>query len=317
MTEIKLSDYRTDFKEYVDKQVQKGNKKPATKSQREYAVDEITQHFEYHDLVLDTEDFYQSVDNIKHFFDSTDVHGSKVACIRAFIKYIEGELSERDAERMRDIHDRFKPSRVDGVSSSRKSNKQRLKEKILSEEEKQAVFSVATFEEKLILKMMLDMGTRPGELAALTPNDINWDYQSGEIGATVHINKTYSQGEGVLDSPKTEDSIRTVNLRQDTVEMLKEFIEEQEISDDELLFNSYRYVFNTVKDVFTFAHVKIGDDSITNYSPHNLRHQTITRLIDKDGYDKETVRKYVGHSSIEITEIYQHVADDEVVGIYG
>jgi len=316
VTKIQLSEYRPGYKDVVDEKVEEGELKPSTVRQRHYAIDEITEHFEYHDKVLDTDDFYKSVDNFKGFFRSTVIHGSKIACIRAFLAYIENQLPERDAEHLRDVRERIKPSRVDGVSRDGKSKTEQLEEKILSDREKQAVFAVAGFEETLILKMMLDMGTRPGELAALTPSDINWNYSSGDIGATVKIDKTYSQGVGVVDSPKTEDSIRTVNLRQDTVEMLKEFIDENEIGDHDLMFDSYRYVYNTIKDVFSFAWVKIGDDMITNYSPHSLRHQTITRLIHEDDYPKKKVQQYVGHSSVEITEIYEHVAGDEVVDIY-
>lgn len=316
MTEIQLSEYSHGYKQAVDDKAENGALKPATVRQRHYAIDELVEHFEYHNKKLYTDDFYQSVDNLKEFFKSTVVHGSKVACIRAFLEYIESELPEKEAEHLRDVRERIKPSRVDGVERQKKSKAKLLEEKILSDQELDAVFAVADEEETLILKMMLDMGTRPGELAALTPSDINWKYSNGEIGATVKIEKTYSQGVGVVDSPKTEDSIRTVNLRQDTVEMLEEFIEDRDIGSDDLIFNSYRYVYNSIKDVFSFAWVKVGEDIVTSYSPHNLRHQTITRLIREDDYPKEKVQKYVGHSSVEITEIYEHFAGDEVVDIY-
>lgn len=316
MVEIILSEYQQGFKQHIEDQVEEGEMKPSTARQRIYAIDDLVQHFEYHNKKLYTDDFYQSIDNLKHFFKSTVIHGSKIACIRAFFSYIEDELPEREAEHLRDIRERIKPSRVKGVSRNNKAKAKQLEEKILTEQEKAAVFAVANFEETLILKMMLDMGTRPGELAALTPSDINWNYNSGGIAATVKIDKTYSQGVGVVDSPKTENSIRTVNLRQETVDMLEQFIEDNDIESDELMFDSYRYVYNTIKDVFSFAWVKIGDDMITSYSPHNLRHQTITRLIHEEDYPKKKVQQYVGHASVEITEGYEHVSGDKVVDIY-
>jgi integrase len=316
VTDIQLNDYHGEFQDHVEDKLEDGVLKPSTADQRRYAIDELVEYFEYHDKALYTDDFYQSVDNLKQFFHGTVVHGSKVACIRAFLEYIEKQLPEREAERLRDVRERIKPSRVDGVNRQGKVRTKQIEEKILTDRELEAVFSVADEEETLVLKMMLDMGTRPGELAALTPSDINWDYSSGDIGATVKIDKTYSQGNGVIDSPKTEDSIRTVNLRNDTVELLKEFIDKKDVDDDELMFNSYRYVYNMIKDVFSFAWVKIGSDMITDYSPHNLRHQTITRLIVEEDYPKEKVQRYVGHSSVEITEIYEHFKEDQVVDIY-
>jgi integrase len=314
VTEIQLQEYRTDYKNHVDQKRDDGVLKPSTVRQRHYAVDELVEHFRKHDKSLHTDDFYKSTDNLKEFFKHTDLHGSKVACIRSFLGYIETQLPEKEAERLRDVRDRIKPSRI-GVSRDGKSKKQLLEEKILSDEELEAVYSMADTDEELIIRAMLDMGTRPGELAALTPNDINWNYQEGEIGATVKIDKTYSQGVGVVDSPKTEDSIRTVNLRNPTVELLQQYIEKQGINDNELIFDSYRTVYNKIKNVFTFSHVKIGEDSITKFSPHSLRHNTATRLI-KEGYPKEKVQRYLGHSSVEITEIYEHFAGDEVVDIY-
>lgn len=315
MTEIDLQDYRVEYKEHQDEQEEKGNVSHSTVRQRKYAVDELVEYFNYHGKVLDTDDFYGSTDELKAFFDQTDLHQSKVACIRDFLKYVKKQLPTKQADRLHDIRERIKYSRLTDETGKGKSKKKRLEEKILDKEELAAVYYAATFREELIIRAMLDMGTRPGELAALTPNDINWDYQKGEIAATVKIDKTYSQGVGVKDTPKTEDSIRTVNLRQRTVDMLEEYIEENDIGDNELLFDSYRSIYNSIKDVFTYACVKLGDDYMTKFSPHSLRHNTATRLI-REGYPKEKVQQYLGHSSVKITEIYEHMDENRVVDIY-
>ena len=317
MTEIELQDYQADFKQDNQEKEEKEALKRSTVRQRRYAVDEIAAWFDYHDKVLDTEDFYHSTDNLKAFFDQTNLHQSKVACVRAFLNYIERKLPTEEGDRLHDIQERIKYSRLAGGSSRKgKSKTKQLQEKILDDEELGAVYFVATEFEELVVRAMLDMGTRPGELAALTAEDFNWNYQQGGIGATVKIDKTYSQGVGVQDSPKTEDSNRTVNLQQPTVELLQDYIEQHEIGDDELIFEDYRTVYNALKDVFTFACVKLGGNYITDVTPHMLRHNTATRLIVEEDYPKEKVQQYLGHSSVQITEIYEHLDENRVVDIH-
>lgn len=314
--QVCLGNYRSSYKKNLNDKIENDELKPSTVRQEKCYIDEVVEYFSYEDKYLYTGDFYKSVDNLKDFFDQTNLHGSKVASIRNFLNFIEQDLPERDAEKLRDVRERIKPSRLGVESRSEKSKKKKLEEKILEKEELDAVYAVASVKEDLIIRMMLDMGTRPGELGALTPEDINFDISQGEIEATVKIHKTYSQQEGVLDSPKTEDSNRTVNLRSNTVEKLQAYIEDQGVDRDELIFDGYSEVYESIKDVFTFAHVKIGSNGITDFSPHSLRHNTATRLIVEDGYPKEEVQRYLGHSSVNVTEIYEHFKEDEVIGIY-
>lgn len=243
MTEIQVQDYLTEYKDWLEEQKQEGNIKESTIRQRHYAIDELTAWFEYTGRTLDTDDFYGSRDNLKEFFKQTKIHGSKVACIRAYLQYIQRQLPSRDADNLYDIRERIKFSRLTGEKRGQGTSRaQRVEEKLLEGEELAAVYAVADPFEELIVQCMLEMGTRPGELAALTPSDFNWSYKQGDIGATVKITKTYSQGVGVQDSPKTEDSIRTVNLRSETVDKLQQFIEDNDIGDGELIFENYRTV---------------------------------------------------------------------------
>lgn len=315
---VNLPQKAQDFKEHSKKLKSKGELKESTLRQRRYAMDEVSEWFSENDKDLDTEDYYSSIDTIKEFFEDVHVHKSKIGCLRQMLVYTAEQLPEEQAETIRDIHSRFKPSRFDNINKGHQptSKTEQVKKNLLSDEELEAARAVAKPEERVIIDCMLDMGTRPGELAALTPSDIKWDFDRGEIGATVYIEKTYVQGEGVQMEPKTEQGYRTVNLRKDTVERLREYIDENDISDDELIFDSYRHVYNAIKDVFTFAQVKIGEDGVTNFGPHGLRHNTATRLIVDHEYPKEKVQRYLGHGSVKITELYEHFREDEVVGIY-
>lgn len=56
--------------------------------------------------------------------------------------------------------------------------------------------------------------------------------------------------------------------------------------------------------------VKAGFDS-TRYSTHKLRHTAAT-LMYREGVDIRTLQKVLGHTSVATTQIYTHVADDNV-----
>lgn len=312
-----LHEYGSGFKKDNRRRENQGSLSHSVVRQRRYAVDELTSYFRRNGKSIDTEDFYKSIDVFKEFFDQTTLHKSKVAAIRNFLEYIQRQLPTREADRVHDIRERIKFSRLTGDSKkSRKSKKKEIEKKILSKNELQQVYFVAKPFETIVIRAMLDMGTRPGELAALTPSDVNWNYHQGSVGATVKVDKTFSQGVGIQDHPKTEDSMRTVNLRTETADLLQEYIQKNSMGDSELIFGSYRRVYDSVKDAFTYAELRIGENYITNFSPHSLRHNTATRLIVEEGYSKEKVQQYLGHSSIETTEIYEHFDEDQVVEIY-
>lgn len=315
---IDIAKQAENFLDHSEKLEEEGKIKYSTLRQRRYALDEISTWFEDNKKQLDTENYYTSINHIKEFFNSTDIHPSKIACVRQLLLYISEKLPEEHTETLRDIHSRFKPSRFDQITTGYHPTRKRkrLEEKLLSDEEIDAAFAVADQRQEIIIRCMLDMGTRPGELAALTPSDFNWDYNKGDIGATVKIEKTYIQGRGVQNEPKSEDGYRTVNLREKTAEKLSKYIDENDIDRNELIFGSYRKIYNAIKEVFTFACVKVDENGVSEFSPHSLRHNTATSLI-KDGYSKEKVQRYLGHGSVEVTEIYEHFAGDEVVDIYG
>lgn len=49
------------------------------------------------------------------------------------------------------------------------------------------------------------------------------------------------------------------------------------------------------------------------YSPHKLRHTAATLMYQKGGVDIRTLQAILGHSNLGTTQIYTHVADDQVI----
>lgn len=315
ITEIHPQNYLTDYKDWLDARKKDGTFKHNTVRAKEYAVDEFANYYRHHEQVINVDDFYGSVDTIKQFFGQTPVTKNKIAAVREFIGYIASQHPTEQAERLIDIQDRVKKSRIDGHTCGKTMRAKEIEDKILSDREWNAAQAVANPFEYLMIHCLMDTGCRPGELAALTPQDINYDVDKENVGATIKIEKTYSSDIGVQDHPKTDESIRTVNFRPNTAQMMQAWVDGQDIAEDALIFDSYRTVYDTFKDLFTFAHVKIGEDGITNLGPHSIRHNTCTRLRQR-GVEKETVQQYMGHSSVTITEIYEHFNEDEVLEVH-
>lgn len=159
--------------------------------------------------------------------------------------------------------------------------------------------------ENLIL-LALGTGLRQGELLALKWENVNLDEKYLEVKES--IKKVYvfdSDGNKelrtMLQTPKTINSIRRVDLPSKTVEMLSN------------MDQSTTFVFEdnngqpfSVKTLFGNWKRVLTDNKIPYKKFHSLRHTYATMLLTK-GVDLKTVQDLMGHSDITITQIYLHV----------
>lgn len=86
-----------------------------------------------------------------------------------------------------------------------------------------------------------------------------------------------------------------------------------DIEDENALFLSNRKnrMSNRAIQHMIEKHLKIAGFDTTRYSTHKLRHTAAT-LMYREGVDIRTLQKVLGHTSIATTQIYTHVADDNV-----
>ncbi|MEA2016999.1 MAG: site-specific integrase [Campylobacterota bacterium] len=141
------------------------------------------------------------------------------------------------------------------------------------------------------IQLMYYTGMRPGEIIALTWNDINFKKR------TITINKTIVNGKVGL--PKTQTSIRCIDMLQGAYEALQEQFkitkdfESIFISSEKKMFYSHDIINLNFK-----KRLKLLDIDVR--SLYQLRHSFASMMI-KNGVDITWVSKTLGHKSLDIT----------------
>ena len=150
----------------------------------------------------------------------------------------------------------------------------------------------------------LTTGLRRGELLALLWTDL--DVEAKTISVTKQVNRI--NGELVVSQPKTQNSMRTLAIPQQAVDLLVE--EPKKHPGNPYLFPSPKTGTMFDPDSFRHTHDKIlkaiGAEHIRF---HDLRH-TFATLALQYGIDVKTVSSMLGHSSAGFTlATYTHATN--------
>lgn len=187
------------------------------------------------------------------------------------------------------------------------------KHRALTETE-QRLFMKEANEEYLynFLAFLLSSGTRTGEAAALTWNDIDY------INNVIHINKTATftaEGKSTIGSPKSAAGKRDIPL----TDNLKKILSDQRNVIANGIPTGERQIFTTIygntikspeinrtiKNILKRLSEK-GID-IEPFTAHALRDTFATRFIEQGG-QPQTLKTILGHSSLAMTmDLYAHV----------
>jgi len=156
-----------------------------------------------------------------------------------------------------------------------------------------------------MLLLTLATGLRLGEAMALRWSDV--DLVANNISISRAIVRTKQEDgsyEDIESTPKTQASIRTIDLPDKILPMLKQMPHEGQ---DGLIFTNRRgsYVYN--KTPLRHLQALCDDLGINRITFHNLRHTYATRLFES-GVSLKTVQALLGHAEIQTTQnIYVHV----------
>jgi len=137
-----------------------------------------------------------------------------------------------------------------------------------------------------LVEVLVDTGCRLSEVLNLKYEDINFD--SNLI--TIWINK----GDKPRSIPMTE-RVRNILQHRGTTEPTKPFAITRDQAENAWSWVRKRMVLENDKE----------------FVMHALRHTTATRLLDR-GIDLYTVKEWLGHSTIQVTERYAHLKPDRL-----
>lgn len=158
----------------------------------------------------------------------------------------------------------------------------------------------------IIFNFMYFTGVRIGELIALTWNDIDLDRKK------LRIYKSFSNKvegkEFIITDPKTANSIRTIDLTDNIVDLLKK------------LYDSESKIYDFSKNMFVFGNVRhLSQTTLTRYlkkycllanvkpiTLHGFRHSHVSFLINI-GCNSREVAERVGDTLEMIENTYIHI----------
>ena len=158
--------------------------------------------------------------------------------------------------------------------------------------------------ENLIL-LALGTGLRQGELLALKWENVNLKKNYLEVKESVKKvyifdNDGNKELKTIYQKPKSQNSIRTVDLPQKIISILNNMDH-----NTTFVFEENGQPFSA-KTVFGNWKKVLNENNIPYKKFHALRHTYATMLLSK-GVDLKTVQNLMGHSDLTITQLYLHV----------
>ena len=188
-------------------------------------------------------------------------------------------------------------------------------------------FCKNTFYDNLF-NVAVNTGLRPGELFALTIEDINFEEKYIDVNKTLVYQK-YLDDECKtfhLEPPKTKQSYRHVPINSTCIDYLKRQVELKEIvssrrpkmQTDYLFVTKFNTPLNSViySDAIRSVIRRINEtrnskNQFDFFSGHTFRHTFATRCLEA-GIQPKVVQSYLGHATLKMTmDLYTHVTDEK------
>lgn len=170
--------------------------------------------------------------------------------------------------------------------------------RFITVEEFEKILSETMDKYKMLFSLLFWTGMRLGEALALTPADL----QNGTI--RINKNKVYANGKNIIQTtPKTANSIRSVELHEGLYKRLKQYSER--IYDS----NSLMFPFSSppIRQELSRA---CAAAEIPRIRVHDLRHSHVSLLIHL-GYSPNAIGARIGDTAATVLNVYAHVYDED------
>ena len=186
--------------------------------------------------------------------------------------------------------------------------------------------SKGTFYDNLY-NVALNTGLRPGELFALTQEDIHLEERYIDVNKTLVYQKYLEDTCKTfhIEPPKTKQSYRQVPINSECLKYLEKQFELKDIvkhkrpkeQNNYLFVTSYNTPLNSqvysdsIKAIVKQINLaRSFDDEFPLFSGHTLRHTFATRCFEA-GVQAKVVQSYLGHATLKMTmDLYTHVTEE-------
>ncbi len=187
------------------------------------------------------------------------------------------------------------PKNIDFVKIDTPKKEKKLPRVLSKKEILSMINNTKNLKHKLLLEVLYSSGLRVGEAVNLKIIDIDVDRN------IIRVN----QGKGSKD----RQSILSEKLKED---LLKYLCTKRD--NDIYLFSKKEthIVIKTAQKIV--ANAAKRSELNKKVTPHMLRHSFATHLLE-DGVDIRYIQKLLGHSRLETTQIYTHVANNDLKNI--
>lgn len=142
-------------------------------------------------------------------------------------------------------------------------------------------------------------------------------YASGiRITECVRLNVNDIREDGTFTVVGKGNKARLCFSDERTLELIKKYLSLRTDSNHALFIsnsNGLRVTSKLVQGIFRLARIKAGFDKAIH--PHTLRHSFATNLL-KNNANIRYVQELLGHASLETTQIYTHVVNEDLREIY-
>ena len=169
-----------------------------------------------------------------------------------------------------------------------------------------------------LFRVLAFCGVRRGECLALTWDDVNFTEN------TLRVNKTLTQGERgkqIIQSPKTKNSRRTIELDPITINYLKHWKAVQKrkylmlgyntLQPKQLIFANNKNGYKSLNTPAKWLKPIIADHNLKPITIHGFRHSHCSALFSAGASIKE-VQLRLGHADVATTlNIYSHVTKNQ------
>lgn len=146
---------------------------------------------------------------------------------------------------------------------------------------------------------------------------VSFLYASGvRVSELVSLDRLSIQEDGTFTIIGKGDKVRLCFLDQRTLQFLNEYLNLRQDKEHALFVSELtgkRISKDTVQEIFRNAKTKAGFEKPVH--PHTLRHSFATNLL-RNNTNLVYVRDFLGHKSVQTTEMYTHVVNEDLKRIY-